>query len=395
MTFSTLVRFVGTISAAAMAGGCAPRPGNEDHPAADPAPHLDWTHFPEAASLLIAQLPGVITAPRSENLRAPAAGRLRVLPAATAGELLPAGTQWARFEPDDAKAEAASLARAEHELADRREAYRRDELPAALARLDGEIAAAKEEAALAQFAEQSPQLFQGDAAALDPRLRPRKTGEQARAQVQLLERRRAGLNRNDPAVEPVDLQAGAAALTRARQAHQDRMDRMNLTVPFSGRLRLARSDQAAEVHVEAGEVIAEIADPHFWEIQIRASLPLLHSVDAATLFCTVAIPGGGEATGDFRSSGFEAGGTSQEPVMRFRIRSSGPERLNERLFGVALPALVFTRLGGPARIVPKLTLAEADPDGKLQSGWRDGLARLYPGARFVAEGRAAVAVLPP
>ena len=375
---------------AALSPGCS-RPA----PAAAPAaPAWNWDAYPLESQLLLAQLPASVVAIRAEIIRAPAAGLIRLLPAARQPGTLAAGTPWAEIAPEAVPAEDQQLAQDRQDLAERRARYRRYDLPTDLDKLDEAIATARETLALARFAGRSPELFQGDTPLLDPRLKPAITADQAAARLDAMEDRRRRVAAGDPSADPPDLSALAAALDARQRARDARLVRRVIVAPLAGRLRLALSPEADGTRVETGDVLGSIEDDTALEVVIRGALPLLHAVPAADLSCTVADAGGTEATAAFSAWGIEASGAGAAPVMRFRLPPGAFSEQRGDLAGVELPALVFVRLAEPARIVPKLALATWDADGALSAGWRPGLLRLVPGSRLLAEGRAAVAIVP-
>jgi len=335
-----------------------------------------------------------------------------------------AATVWASIDPEPTPEAAKQIDRDRQELADRRERYRRYDLAADLGKLDSDIEAAREALSVARFAERSPDLFQGDTPVLDPRLKPASSAAQAEARLNALIERRKQVAALDPQSEPADIQALASALDDRKRVLDEHLASHPVSAPIPGTLRLAVSPDADGTRVEAGEVLATVEDDSALEVVVRATLPLLHEAPAGDLYCTVATSGGEEATAAFNSWGVAPSGSGVAPVIRFRLPPgafeaehsnlsdaekpalvfvrlpeagrSAPKVGSERasLSGVELPALVFVRLPEPARIVPKLALAEWDEDGILAAGWQQGLQRLFPGSRLLAEGRAAVAIVP-
>ncbi len=335
-----------------------------------------------------------------------------------------AATVWASIDPEPTPEAARQIDRDRQELADRRARYRRYDLAADLGKLDSDIEAAREALSVARFAERSPDLFQGDTPVLDPRLKPASTAAQAEARLNALLERRKQVAALDPQAEPADIQALAAAVDDRKRGLDERLASHPVSAPIPGTLRLAVSPDADGTRVEAGEVLATVEDDTALEVVVRATLPLLHEAPAEDLSCTVATAGGEEATATFNSWGVAPSGAGVSPVIRFRLPPGAfeaehsnlsdaekpalvfvrlpeagkapPKTASERasLSGVELSALVFVRLPEPARIVPKLALAEWDENGVLAAGWQQGLQRLFPGSRLLAEGRAAVAIVP-
>jgi hypothetical protein len=376
--------------AAALSGGC--RQSETAQPPSQPA--WNWNAFPVASQLLVAQLPASVVAVRAETVRAPVSGVIRLLPPATGARPLAEGDAWAELDPEADPAEARELAQARRELEERRARYRAFELPAALEKLDAEVAAAREAVAAARFAEQSPDLFQGDTPVLDPRLKPPGTADQAAARLKAVEERRRAVADGDPAAEPPEIQGMAGLLESRQRAHVERLRPLWLKASVPGVIRLALPPEPGGVHVEGGEVLATIEDDSRLEVVVRGTLPLLHSLPAEDLFCTVAAAGGTEATAPFVAWGIESSSTGVGPVLRFKLPPGAFGGERGSLAGAEMPALVFVRLPEAARIVPKLALAEWDAEGSLAAGWRPEVLRLFPGARFLAEGRAAVAIVP-
>jgi hypothetical protein len=344
--------------------------------------------------LLLAQLPASVAAIRTETVRAPVGGILRLLPAARRSGPLAQGTAWASLEPEASPAEARELEQAEKDFAERRARYRAYELPVALEKSDADIAAARETLALARFADGSPDLFTGETPILDPRLKPAATRAQAEARLRAAEDRRKALEAGDPAADPADIQAAAATLNARKRALAGQSAPREISAAVTGTLRLAVSPEAGGTRVEAGAVLGTLQDDTALEVVVRGTLPLLHAVPADGLFCTVAASGGAEATASFSAWGVESSGSGVVPVIRFRLPSGAFAGERGNLDGVEMAALVYVKLPEEARIVPKLALAEWDADGVLAAGWRPGLLRLFPGSRLLAEGRAAVAVVP-
>lgn len=368
--------------------GC--RRGETTAPAA--AAPWNWSDYPAAQELLLAQLPARVQPRQMAVARAPAAGQLVLLDAARTEAALPAGTAWARIEIPGGADEARELTQLRQRLAERRDHYARFEVPAALARLDREITDAKEVVALARFAEKSPDLFRGDDAPLDPQLQPSLTPAQAEAQLARLREQRAQLAAGDRAAEPADLFALQAQLDQRERALHLRDDQLTLTAPFTGQLRLAQPDSPRPV--ETGEIVATLADASALEVRVPATLPLLHSVAPEMLHAVLTLPGGGVVTAAFVGSTVEMQGSALITVFRFQLAAASTPTTVLPAAGVELPVLVFARLPHEARIVPKLDLVRYDAAGVLRDGWRAGLPRLLPGTELLAEGRQALALQP-
>ncbi|MBS0631459.1 MAG: hypothetical protein JSS11_06065 [Verrucomicrobia bacterium] len=386
------------LAALAALGACAGAScsKNIDTVAAAPAPAAwDWRSFPEASELLLAQLPATVQPARLDLIRAPAPGRLRLDPAAKPGAILAAGQVWAVLEPDEAAEETALLGRLEKQLAERRERYRHFELPLALIRLDRDIADTQESLALAQFAEKSPELFRGDPPVLDPRLKPAATAAQIAEQLRLLQERRTRTAAGEADTEPGDVQALATDLEQRKHTREARQQRLTLKAEFAGQLRLTEEFDGGVRRVNAGELVATLEDAATLEVRVAAALPLVHAVPPESLRAVIGLPGGGTGTAEFAAVNLELKGDTAVPVMRFRLALPAGGAQPRPPLGVELPVLLYTRLATPARIVAKLALVQRDPANALGDGWRAGLAKLFPGSELEAEGRQAVAVIPP
>ena len=355
----------------------------------------NWDAFPTASTLLVAQLPASVVAIRSEVVRAPASGRLRLLPLARQAGPIAIGAAWAVINPEAEPAESREVAREDSDLAARRARYREVELPAALEKMDAALAAERETLAMARFAERSPDLFAGTTPVLDPRLKPSATAAQVEIRIRALEERRKEAAASDPSADPPDLQAMASTLDAHRRILAEKLAPRPITAPIAGTLRLAVSPETDGLRVEAGAFLATLSDDASLEVVVPGSLPLLHAVPADSLYCTVTAAGGAAATATFSSWGVETSGSGLRPVIRFRLPAEAFEGRRADLAGIEVPSLVYTRLPEAARIVPKLVLAAWDSDGLLTAGWGPGLIRLFPGSRLLAEGRSSVAVAPP
>jgi hypothetical protein len=353
-----------------------------------------WEAWPSASRLLIAQLPASVVPIRAELVRAPVAGRLRLLAAARSQGALAAGTAWAAIVPESPPGEAKEIAREEADLASRRARYKSVDLPAVLEKLDSALDAERETLAMARLAERSPGLFEGTTPVLDPRLRPSSTSAEIEVRLRALEARRREAAALDPSADPPDLQGIASSLELHRRELAAKTAERGVEAPISGTLRLAVSPESDGLWVEAGSVLATIEDDSALEVVVPGTLPLLHGVPAGSLFCTVAVSGAPEASADFSSWGVDPSSPGAKPLLRFRLPAGAFEGRRSDLAGIEVPALVYTRLPEPARIVPKLALAERDPAGYLAAGWSEGLVRLFPGSRVLAEGRSAVAIVP-
>ena len=389
MMSKPVLRLSTTLLALAAAFGCS-RTG----PAAPAARAWDWNAYPLETRLLVAQLPAAVVPVRSETLRAPVSGILHLLPPSRQAGPLGPGIAWAAVEPETSPLETEALDRARQELAERRARYRRYDQAADLDKLDHEISSARETLALARFAAGSPDLFAGDVPLLDPRLKPDATPAQAESRLQSLVERRRQVAAGDPEAEPADLQAMAASLEDRKRALDGKLASHPISAPIAGTLRLAVSPDSEGTHVDAGQVLATVEDDSALEVVVRATLPLLHDAPAERLACTVAASGGAEATATFSSWGVDSSGSGIAPVLRFRLPAGTFAGVRGNLSGVELPALVYVRLAAPARIVPKLALAQWDQEGVLAAGWRPGLKLLFPGSEMLAEGRSAVAIAP-
>ncbi|QYM78928.1 hypothetical protein K0B96_16735 [Horticoccus luteus] len=351
-----------------------------------------WQDFPSAQELLLAELPAGVQPVRLDVVHAPVAGELMLLPPAANDATLPANAAWARITIPGAADEARDLADMRQRLTERRDHYARFEVPAALARLDREIADAQETLSVARFAQKSPDLFRGEDAPLDPQLQPSLSPAQAEAQLQRLREQRAQLAAGDRAAEPADLLALQAQLDQRDRALRLRDEQLTLTAPFAARLRLAQP--GASRHVEPGEIIATLSDSSALEVRVRATLPLLHSVPPETLQAVVTLPGGITAPAEFAGSTVELQGPVLVTIFRFQLAATPAQATAVPTAGVELPVLVFARLPHAARIVPKLALVRFDAHGVLRDGWRAGLPRLLPGTELLAEGRQALALQP-
>lgn len=383
------------LAAAGAWSGAGCRRNSDTQAAVSAPPAWDWKSFPESNELLLAQLPATVQPARLDLIRAPAPGRLQLDPAARPGALLAAGQVWAVLEPDEAAEETAGLARLEKQLGERRERYRHFELPLALIRLDRDIADAQESLALAQFAEKSPELFRGDPPVLDPRLKPAGTVAQIAEQLRLLKERRARTATGEPDTEPGDVQALATEIEQRQHTREARHERLTLKAEFAGQLRLTEDFDQGVRRVNAGELVATLEDAAVLEVRVVAALPLVHAVPAASLRAVIGLPEGGSATAEFAAMNLELRGDTAVPVMRFRLPVPAGGAASRPPLGVEIPAVLYTRLPAPARIVPKLALVQRDTGNELGDGWRAGLAKLFPGSELAAEGRQAVAVIPP
>lgn len=365
--------------------GCAPR-----EQAPPPAPEWNWQAYPVEDRLLVAQLPAHAGPARTQALRAPASGTLQLSGELKSEQLLPTGTVWSRIDPEDTVMEEDALRRLETEIGRRQQRYVELERPALLAQLEHELRLATDTAAAATFAEREPGLFTGERPALDPALRPALSAKQAADTLAALRERRDRLAAGDAALEPADLQTLRAELERRRATRETRARQLQLTTPFAGRLVLADRQDARVV--AAGETIALIADPATLRISVRPTATALLAVPAASLEAEVSLPGAATVRALFSGSGFDASGAT---VLWFDAPAD-PAVINQLgAAGAELPTRLFTRLSGPAHIVPKLAVARYDSRDALAAGWRDAVPQLFPGAKLAAEGRTAVAIQPP
>lgn len=386
--------FLAFVFAAAAFSPIAPASGSPEARDAEVAGPWSWEDFPKGDALLVAQVPVTIEPARMAVVRAPAAGRLRLEPALKPDGGVAEGACWAVIEPDDAAAAERELAEAEGRLKLRRENYRKWELPAALAAMDRQTADAGETLAVARLAERSPELFQGDHPALDPASRPALSSAQAEQQLKWIAERRQRTAAGEPDTEPADLQALQAAFEERRRDRDLRRAQLRLSADFAGRLQLARPEGASGSRVQMGEPVAVLVDDSALILRVRAT-PLLQAAAPESLFAEFTLPGGAVARADFLSQGVDLRADQPVPVLDFRVPAERLGAARRPTAGTELPGLVWVRLAEPARIVPKLALAERDSAGALARGWREGLETLFPGCRLVAEGAQAVAVKPP
>jgi hypothetical protein len=367
--------------------GCAPRqPENEPHTA------WRWDAFPQASRLLVVQLPAHAGPARSELLRTPAAGILRLTPGLDLGAPLPAGTEWAHLEAADAATEEDALRRLDNEIDRRLQRYTELEKPGVLAQLDRDIRTAEEAVATATFAEREPGLFTGERPALDPALRPALSARQLGEGLKALRERRARVEAGDTAFEPGDLQALRSEQERRRLARDTRARQSRFELPFAGHLVLADTRDGRTV--TAGETVALVADPARLRIRLRASSPLLLAMASSSLVAEITLPGGATISAPFSTSGFDAT-TAGFQVFTFEVPAEPGAIASLGAVGADLPARIFTQLPASARIVPKLLIAREDHADALAGGWREAVPLLFPGSRVIAEGRSDVAVQPP
>lgn len=367
----------------AFAAGCA----RQTPP---PAPAAwDWSQFPREDRLLVAEVPARAAPARLELIQAPAAGILRLTPGLDFHEPIPASTVWARIESLDTTGDEAA-ARLGQEIERRRSRFLALDRPALIAQADREIHAAEESAAAAEFAEKHPGLFQGDRPLLDPALRPALSPGQLADLIRSLREKRDQLQTGDAAAEPGDLQALRAELERTQRAAAQRRQQLQLSAPFAGVLSLA--DPADGRNVQPGAPLALLSDPSSLRLRVRASSFAAGS--SSSLEIEALLPGGTAVRAACSGSSFESGDRIIS-VLWFDTAVDRQVLSQLGAAGAEVPARIFLRLPSAACVVPKLLVARYDRQNALAAGWRDAVTRLFPGAKFVAEGRTAVAIEPP
>ena len=375
----------------ALLSSCAPAP--ETTTATTTLPPWKWDAYPQSNQLLLATLPATLEPARSQLFRASTEATLEIVPeilAAPPGTVWPANTIWARLHTPSDAVEDRELDRASASLAEREAQYRNVDLPAARIQLDGEIATAADTLALARLADRQPALFRSADSPIDPHLIPTVSTATAAQTLNLLQTRRAALD--DPAnPEPAEIQALRAEVARRTRLRDERRSKSDLKLGFAATLLLATPSAGAEHSVAAGELLAIARDWTRLRLRLRATMPELHGVPAASLSATVTPPGGKTVTLAYASTQLEARTGVEEPIFYFET-SDVPHPLPPT--DIALSCVVNTRLATPARIVPKLDLAARDQQGALLGGWSAALPVLLPGAELVAEGRANLALRP-
>jgi hypothetical protein len=356
----------------------------------------DWKTFPEGRSLLVAQLPATVGPARSQVFRASEAGRL-TLEVAQHAVTLPADSVWGTLEPVGAADETAELEHAAALLAQRRAHWRDAELPAARLRFDLEITEAEKARALLDLAAKEPDLFTPAGAGLDPHLLPAGTAAQAAENIRLLRASRAALD--DPATsEPPELAAAQLDLDRRTAARQRHAALNRLAMPFAGELLLAGPwPPVPERDVAPGEVLAQARDLSRLRLRVPVAFPALaDAAGALPLTATVTLGGGRTIEAPFAFQQIEPGADGGDgPCLYFEAPATVLQGAPFPPPGLELACDVRAQLPESARLVPKLALVLADADGVFADGWKAGLARRWPGARLLAEGRAELAIVPP
>jgi hypothetical protein len=350
-----------------------------------------WERFPKADRIQVAQVPALAGPARTEPVRAPTAGRVRIASHGPSDAVLAEGAEWGRIEPIETNAEEEAIRSLEADLKAREERYREFEKSGVLAQIQKEIRSAKDALALAEAAEKDPKLFKGERPLLDPSSRPALTAEECRAALGSLENRRERLAGGDPSVDPPDLQTMRGELRRRRSRYEEQQKQLVLRQPFAGSLLLADTHDGR--FVSAGEVVALAVSRERLSIRLKANTPLLNAAAPEQLEATITLPSGRTITAPYASAGFDpaAEGTT---VLRFEAAVPAEVMKGIHSAGIQLAAGVFLKLGEWCVIVPKLLVAREDKDDLTTAGWREAIPRLFPGAELRAEGRTHLAVLP-
>lgn len=375
--------------------GCAPREAKNtgaNVSANSTATVWNWSTFPKADRLLIAQLPSHAGPARTEPLRSIFAGKLVLTPGLNFDQPLAAGTVWASIETEETNTDADALKRLDAEIAARTQRYLDLEKAGLLAQLDKDLRTADEAVAASTFAESQPALFTGERPALDPSLRPALSAKQLTDAAAALRARRDRIANSDTALDPADLQSLRAERERRVTARDARERQLKLTLPFAGRVLLA--DRRDGRSIAAGETLALAVEPALLRIRLRSTSPLLMAAAADSLEAEISLPGGTTLRAPFTSAGFDpnVAGTA---LMWFDV-AVGPEVFDVLgAAGADLSARIYTKLPAPALIVPKLLVAREDRAEALAGGWRDAIPKIFSGAKLVAEGRTTVAIEAP
>jgi hypothetical protein len=363
------------------------------HGAEAPArlPDWNWDRFPQADRIQIALLPCQVGPARTESIRAPAAGKLRITRLPDPQTPLPADAEWGRIESPELASEKAAIQSMEADLKKRAKRYQEFEKDAALVQIEKEIRQAEDALALAEAAEKDPKLFKGDKPLLDPASRPFFSAKQYKASIEQLKSRKERISNADPDMEPADLQSLRAELERKKSRHEERSRQLVLKQPFAGHLLLADSRDGR--FVNTGDPVGLAVSKQSLKIRIKGTTPLLGAAPQDTLEAVVTLPSGATITAPYTSTGFDP--TAEDiPVLRFETAVAAEQMRAIHSSGIFLTASVHRKLEGPCRIVPKLLIAKEDRDDALAGGWHEAIAKLFPGAELRAEGRSSLAILP-
>lgn len=347
---------------------------------------FDLQRYPQADEIVLGTITAEVKPARALRLKAPSTGQLQLhLPAAS--QPLAKGTVWAEIDPARLDLErravtlAGALLKAKEEPALRLEQARnRADLTERLDELERQAAMLRKLLKEPELGELY--LSEPDSSGDTDKVRYMLT--QLDRQTHLL--REVLTFVGTPKQEVLELQALRLKLEQQEIELARRERDSRLVMPFDGELTLVPPlpPPGEPLFVESGTDLARIQD--FTRVDARAVIKhtAWRLIDPASVRLRVEA-GGTVLFADFSRALSEEVFGRDELVYYFTFR---PEQKSaaRALVGGQISVQLIATLPSPARLVPKLDLALAQPELFRTLGWAAAVAQLIPGARIIQQG---------
>lgn len=354
---------------------------------------FELQRYPLANEIVLGTITAEVTPARALRLKAPATGQLHLnLP--PANRPLAKGTVWAELDPAqlDLQRRAVALARALLEA--KEEPALRLEQVRTRADLTERLDEIERQSAMLRKLLKEPELGElyladQDAAGGADKVRYMLT--QLDQQARLL--REVLTFVGTPKQEKLELQALRLKLEQQEIDLERRERDSRLTMPFDGELTLVPPLPPAgePLYIESGMDLARIQD--FSRVDARAVIKRTEWRLLDPSRVRLRVDAGREVLfANFSRALTEEVFGREELVYYFTFRAE-QKTAARALVGGQVSVQLLAALPQPARLVPKLDLALADPDLLRTAGWDAAVAQLIPGAHVALSGDTHLAIV--
>jgi hypothetical protein len=354
---------------------------------------LDLRRYPLSDEIILGTTNAEVRPARYLRLKAPATGQLHLkLPAA--GRTLAKGEVWAELDPARLDLERRAVALARALLTAKDEPTLRLEQARQRADLTERLDELERQAAMLRKLLDDPELsklYLAEQATAGSSDKIREMLTQLDRQSGLL--REVLVFVGTPRQEALELQALHLKLEQ-QEIELDRRERdSRLMMPFAGEITLVppRPPAGDPLYIESGMDLARLQD--FSSVAARTVIKQTawRLLDPARLKMRV-VAGREVLNASFTRSLTEEIFGRDELVYYFTF-DSGQTAAARALVGGQISVQLLAILPQPARLVPKLDLALANPELFRTAGWDAAVAHLIPGARVIQHGDTHLAII--
>jgi len=376
--------------------GCSPRTVGPPETPKTPS-HFSWESYPLTNRLRLAVLPCRVQARNSISIASPASGQLR-LHVSTTQTNLSRDTVWAEFEPDLIAAEAAVFNEAKNLMEQREQWQHQLELPRQKIKLTRDLWEAERQLTLLQL------LSTNQAFAALPWMNSRSalksSGDEAivttQQEVSLLRQSLAYVTASNLVMSGAEAIGSDSEWERRRLEFERRQAQSRLKMPFTGQLSvtLPLSEGVRDYPVNGGQEVAVARDLSVIQIRVALSDPTWAGLPKDNLSASINLSDGRTILATHGAQRIERSQTREEAVYYFDVPA---DRVTEaiNLLGVDMTCDLWYSLPQPMRIAPKLSLVLHQPAAFQNRNWAEGLEKLWPGTKVLAEGQTDLAITGP